>query len=374
MHKSTAQVVDSPMTRDPHLRAAFDALKTRDVAVVRGGRSSEREVSLKTGAAIANALRANGDDRGPARVHDVEIRADGAWMFAGESLSAAELLGRLPASTLYFLGLHGGEGEDGTLQGLFAATRRTHTGSGVGASALCMNKSWTRQVLREAGLSIAPAVEIHPVAWREERASILARCEAIAAHGVAIKPNRGGSSVATFLVDDAREIPAAIERVLATGDRVLVEARIVGSEATCGVLGNERSVLRALTPVEIVPNEGRFFDYEEKYSAAGAREFCPPRNIARETTERIRELAVRAHRAVGCDGYSRIDFMIPRDAANTRGTSNGAHEREPIVLEINTLPGMTDRSLLPQAAAAEGASFRDLCLEIAALALAREAQ
>jgi D-alanine-D-alanine ligase len=352
------------MNTDPYLSQAFESLKSREVAVVRGGRSSEREVSLKSGAAIAAGLRDNADGRGPARVHDVLIRADGAWMFADEPHAPSELLARLPEDTLFVLGLHGGEGEDGTIQGLFATSRRTHTGSGVGASALCMNKSWTRQVLRESGLAVAPGIEVHPQSWREERAAILARCAALGARGFAVKPNRGGSSVATFLVNELRELPDAIDRVLATGDRALVEARIVGSEATCGVLGNERSTLRALMPVEIVPNDGRFFDYEEKYSSAGAREFCPPKNLGQATCDRIRELSVRAHRAAACDGYSRIDFMIPRD--------EHGRELEPVVLEINTLPGMTDRSLLPQAAAAEGLSFRDLCLEIAALALLAE--
>lgn len=351
-----------------------------EVVVLLGGRSSEREVSLKSGAAIAAALRANADGRGPKRVHVVEIAADGRWMFEGEAHSAGELVARTSASTVFFLGLHGGEGENGTIQGLLAASGRVFTGSGVGASALCMNKSWTKAVLSGAGIRVAPGISIHPLDWREDRARCLADAVRIAhsggsgtdecgesggreaSHGFAVKPESGGSSVATFLLESESELASAIERVLATGDRALVERRIVGTEATCGVLGNALGALRALTPVEIVPNAGRFFDYEEKYSATGARELCPPRTIAPETCARIRELASRAHRAAGCDGYSRIDFMIPRAEAI---------ETEPIALEINTLPGMTDRSLLPQAASVEGLEFRDLCLAILGLALQR---
>ena len=137
-------------------------------------------------------------------------------------------------------------------------------------------------------------------------------------------------------------------------------------ETTCGVIGNERGDLLALTPVEIVPKAGRFFDYEEKYSAGGADEFCPPRTLSPASTARLQELAARAHRVAGCDGYSRTDFFVPHDE---RG-----RECEPVALEINTLPGMTARSLLPKAAAVEGWSLRDLCLEILALALERRAR
>jgi D-alanine-D-alanine ligase len=124
------------------------------------------------------------------------------------------------------------------------------------------------------------------------------------------------------------------------------------------VLGNARGDLQSLTPVEIEPKAGRFFDYEEKYSAQGAREHCPPIHIAPELLPELGRLAQHAHRAAGCEGYSRIDFLLPQTGA-------------PVMLEINTLPGMTERSLLPQAAAVHGFSYRQLCLEILARALER---
>ncbi|MDZ4774249.1 MAG: D-alanine--D-alanine ligase [Planctomycetota bacterium] len=334
-------------------------LERASVCVLMGGTSSERAVSLKTGAAIVKALLEN-DGRGPLRVQEIEIEADGRWTIGGETHDALTVLERTPREALWFLALHGGAGEDGTIQGLLRSLGRVHTGSGVGASALCMSKTWTREVLRAAGLAVAPALVVEAHVWRENRNALLERATRLGVQGFAVKPDRGGSSVATFLVEEASGLPDAIARVLATGDAALVEARIVGAEATCGVLGRQGGALRVLTPVEIVPKDGRFFDYEEKYNADGAQEFCPPRTISSTTSKRIQELALRAFRAAHCDGYARIDFMIPRNEHEAEG--------DPIVLEINTLPGMTDRSLLPLAAREGGLSFRDLCLEILRLA------
>lgn len=345
------------------------------VAVLRGGRSSEREVSQLTGAAVLRALAPPGaqDGRGPARVVDVEVLADGTWRLQGETRPPGAALESLPDDTIFFLGLHGGEGENGAVQGLLGTTGRRHTGSGVAASALCMDKHATRLVLADAGIAVARGLAFDGRAWREERESFLCRARALcgerSADGWVVKPNSGGSSVGTRVVGSADDLAAAIESVAASGDRVLVEARIVGVEATCGVLGNAGSELRAQTPIEIVPKPGRFFDYEEKYSAGGADEICPPRSLPPPTCERLRDLAVRAHRAAGCDGYSRVDFIVPRDAPRD---AKGA-EGEPVALEINTLPGLTERSLVPKAAAVGGWSMRDLCLEILRLAIERGA-
>lgn len=343
--------------------SAHVKLSRERVVVLSGGTSSEREVSLRTGAAISRALRASSDGAGPLNVLDVEIESDGAWRVVGERLAPAAAIERCPSDALYFLALHGGEGEDGTVQGLLRSLRRAHTGSGVFASALCMNKSATRAVLAHEGLRIARGIVVDAHAWSTQRSRLADDLGQLSEQGWAVKPRSGGSSVATSVVLRAHDLAPAIERALATGDAVLVEERIVGREATCGVLGNASGAKRALPVVEIVPKDGRFFDYEEKYSSLGAAEFCPPRSISPATCERIRALALRAHTAAGCDGYSRVDFLVPVDASG--------REDEPVVLEINTLPGMTDRSLLPQAAAADGVSFRELCLEILGLALER---
>jgi D-alanine-D-alanine ligase len=345
---------------------ASDRVARANVVVLMGGRSSEREVSLRSGAAVAAALGAPADAndrRGPAVVTRIEIDADGRWCLDGERVEAGVAIAKLGPDTFYFLALHGGQGENGTLQGLLEAHDRYYTGSGVEASALCMNKHATRLVLQAAGLSVAPAHLVTSLRWRVARAAELSAIAQFGASGVSVKPNRGGSSVSTFLVEHAGEIPNAIERVLATGDSALVEAWVRGTEATCAVLGNASGELRALPPVEIVPRGDRFFDYEQKYSDQGADEYCPPRGLSAATTARLAALSSLAHHAADCDGYSRTDFIVPRGA-------DGA-ELEPVVLEINTLPGMTARSLLPRSAATAGHSLRELCLEILELALRR---
>jgi D-alanine-D-alanine ligase len=368
--------VSSPLT-SPSLTAptARAELARRPVAVLRGGRSSERDVSLRSGEAMLRALRtgAVGDAHGPAEVIDVECREDGAWSLEGCSMPPGECVSRLSPDTVFMLGLHGGEGEDGTIQGMLEAHRRVYTGSGVAASALCMNKHATRLVLQAAGLAIAPAVLIHPAEWTAHPERVLDAARAVSQQGWSVKPNSGGSSVATFLVEPAGDLRRAIEEVLATGDRALVEQRILGTEVTCGVLGNERGRLHALAPVEIVPHAGRFFDYEEKYSASGADEFCPPRALSARTVARVQELSRVAHRAAGCDGYSRTDYIVPRTDCIVPSTGDG-ERGDPIVLEINTLPGMTARSLMPKAASVEGMSLRDLLLEILALAVERHGE
>jgi D-alanine-D-alanine ligase len=358
-------------TSRPHTLALHDSgvlpsVADLRVAVLRGGRSSEREVSLRSGETMIAALRspASSDDRrGPAQVLDVECCFDGRWRLGGESASPGECIASLDPAVVFALALHGGEGENGTIQGLLDSHGRIYTGSGVAASALCMNKHVTRLVLRHAGLSVAPARIIDRREWESNRTSVIDQVARLSSQGWSVKPNCGGSSVSTFLVAEVEEAGGAIDAVLATGDRALVEQRVVGVEATCAVLGNCDGPLRAFTPVEIVPHPGRFFDYHEKYSASGAEEHCPPRGISAGSCERIRELSCRAHRAAGCDGYSRIDYIVPR-------TTNGG-EGEPVVLEINTLPGMTSRSLMPKAAVTDGLSLRDLLLEILGLALAR---
>jgi len=334
------------------------AVREVAVAVLRGGRSSEREVSLKSGAAVSAALRDAHDGLGPARVLDVEITPTGAWHFEGEDHAPEEALTRIRKPCVFFLALHGGEGEDGTIQGLLAAAGRAHTGSGVAGSALCMCKSWTRSVLAEAGLAVAAGRTIDAAQWAQDAPGVLESIRALSSTGWAVKPDRGGSSVATFVLDDADALRGAVECVLATGDRALVEARVRGIECTVGVLGNRGGAARALMPVEIVPKDGKFFDYEEKYSATGASEHCPPIGIDAATCRILQSLGERAHGAAGCEGYSRIDFIVPASGA-------------PVVLEINTLPGMTARSLLPLAAAHAGLSFRALCLRLVELALER---
>ena len=154
---------------------------------------------------------------------------------------------------------------------------------------------------------------------------------------------------------DQDDIASAILAILETGDDALLEQWNDGIEVACGVLGNRSTDSRSLMPIEIRPHAGRFFDYEEKYSESGAEEFCPPESLDPASCQAIQESALAIHRALDCDGYSRSDFIIPR----TNDTFG-----QPIFLELNSLPGLTPRSLLPLAAAEAGLDFPDLCLGI----------
>ncbi|MCZ6596900.1 MAG: D-alanine--D-alanine ligase [Planctomycetota bacterium] len=336
-------------------------LEEATVAVLMGGRSSEREVSLVSGRAVLAALTtpASDDDRrGPRRVIAVELLAQGSWSFAGRVLPPGEALAALADVDVFFLGLHGGEGEGGGLQGLLQAEDRAFTGSDVGASAVCLDKVFTRTLAEADGMRVPRAVCFSPLAWRTRRPAILNELRAWSVVGWVPKPRRGGSSVGVSIVRDPSGLEAAIELALADGDHALVEELVPGVEATAGVLGNPDGELHALPPIEIRPHEGRFFDYDEKYSESGALELCPPRALDAATCERLRALALRAHTLLGCEGYSRTDFIVPRAPDGHTGFE------EPVLLEVNTLPGLTPRSLLPKEAAAEGTDFRTLCLSI----------
>lgn len=337
-------------------RAADPRVARASAAVLLGGRSSERAVSLISGEALCAALRApSGDLRGPAALRRVEILADGRWEFDGQRCSPPAAVAALADVDVFVLGLHGGEGEGGVLQGLLSAAGKAFTGAGVLSSALCLDKATARVVAEAHGLRTARALLIGAEAWTERKDALLSE---LAGWGVGwvTKPRHGGSSLGTRVVLAAVDLPAGIEEALATGDDVLVEELVRGVEATVGVLGNPEEGLRTLTPVEIRPHAGRFFDYEEKYSQGGALEFCPPERLDAGACAQLRERALTAYRALGCEGYARIDFMVP---------GNG----EPVFLEANTLPGLTPRSLLPLAATADGLDFRSLCLELVRLAL-----
>jgi len=337
--------------------AAPPDLATCTVAVLSGGRSGEREVSLDSGRGIAEALRL---DVPPREVSEVELAADGRWIVAGECYTAGAALERLAQVDVFFLGLHGGPGEDGTIQGLLESSGRAYTGSGVRSSALCMDKLALRTLATEAGVRVAPAVCLSRREWSEQRAAAEARLDALPVGRWVVKPRGGGSSVDTFVVEQRAALSDAVPRAFTADAHVLVEAFIEGVEVSCGVLGNADEPPRALPTIEIRPASGHFFDYQQKYDPAGATELCPSESLDEPSEARVRELAARAHELGGCDGYSRVDFIVPPSG-------------DPVLLEVNTLPGMTERSLLPQEAAEVGIDYRALCLFILERALHRAA-
>lgn len=295
------------------------------VGVLKGGISGEREVSLKSGEAVARSLREGGY-----QVEEVDL---GFSMV--EQLVA--LKGRIDVA---FVALHGRFGEDGTVQGVLELLGIPYTGSGVLASALAMDKRMSKAVFRSSGIPVAEDVVVSAA---EVEATGLRRV----AEGVAVdlgfpcmvKPNREGSTLGSARADNTEELEKAIRGALAFDDLLLVERYIRGRELTVGLLGEEPEALPVL---EVIASKG-IYDYQCKYTK-GMTEYIVPAPIPGALAEELRRLAVRAHRALGCEGVSRVDFMVD-DKARI------------YCLEINTIPGMTELSLVPKAAAAAGYSF-----------------
>jgi D-alanine-D-alanine ligase len=301
------------------------------VAVLMGGRSAEREVSLNTGAQVAMALSERGFD-----VTRVDSR----------DISFIETL-RALAPDVVFICLHGRFGEDGTVQGLLELLDLPYVGSGVLASALAMNKVMAKHLFVSEGLPTPPHVivrESEPVSIEEVTAALGPK--------TVVKPANEGSSVGMSIVHDPSELPAALEKAFTHDGVVLIERFEEGVEVTIGVLGNDDPV--ALPTLEIVP-ENEFYDYDSKYVPGMSRHIIPAgvSDVARTECQRV---AVAAHRSLGCAGMSRADTIVTPDG-------------RVLLLEVNTIPGMTATSLVPDAARAAGIDFPELCERLVGFAL-----
>lgn len=324
-----------------------------------GGNSSEREVSLRSGQAVVDALQgASKASRWSGTVLPVTLDWDGCWSMPGGAMPELEALNSLGPNHIIFNALHGGRGENGQLQAVLETANVCYTGSGPASSALCMDKRATRGALTDEGLRVPPGLLVGSVSAEDSgHVRLQQALESLSPHGAGwfIKPNQGGSSAGITRALSSDDLLPAIISIMDSGDRALVEAAILGAEFSVGVVGIEGVDLRALPPVEIQPRNASWFDQDEKYKPDGASEVCPPEDLSPETDEELRQTAVRAHIATGCRGYSRTDFMVTTDG-------------EIYTLEVNTLPGLTERSLLPLEAAAAGMNFESLCLEILRLA------
>ncbi len=351
------------------------ALATRPIVVLSGGSSTEREVSLASGRAISAAL--SGEDpaslaasataalRPP--VHAVELDTEGRWVVAGRALAPTAALEALPADALFLLALHGGAGEDGRIAAFLEVAGRTFTGTGHATGALCMHKGHTRLVAAEAGVRVAPGFcALHSTLVRD-RDRLVARAAQLPGSVRFVKHATGGSSVLVFRCASDSEVGAALDAIHAAGGDAVVEAAVTGLEVSAGLLG-DGAAANALPVVEILPKGGRFFDFAEKYAADGALERCPAEALGAENERRVQAAARATWGAVGGTGYARIDFIVP-------GPAPGVSEPDavPVLLEVNTLPGFTPRSLLPREAAAVGMDYRTLCFEVLARALERSA-
>lgn len=313
--------------------------KVRRVALVMGGKSREREVSLASGGEVMSHIDR---DRHEVAVYDP----------ATDLVRLAEDADKLDVA---FLAVHGPLSEDGSLQGFCEMIGLPYTGSGILSSAMAINKEFSKRIYRESGLPVAPDL----VVSKKEHPDLADTAEmALHTFGspVVIKPLRQGSSVGLAIVESEKELIEALRDSFDIDGAALLEKYLPGRELTCAVLGNEH--LTALPPIEIIPAEGhRFFDYSAKYEPGQSQEICPA-DVPDETAWEVRRLAISAHKALGCRGLSRTDMIF----------SNG----QTYILETNTLPGMTSGSLLPKAVKAFGMSFSSLITYLIDLALEPE--
>ena len=301
------------------------------VAVLMGGTSAERDVSLSTGAQVAVALGERGFD-----VESIDA-ADTAFI---ERI-------RTGGFDVVFICLHGRYGEDGTVQGLLEILRVPYVGSGVLASALAMDKVMSKHIFVAEGLTTPPYVVL-----RSGDSHDLDGATAALGVKVVVKPASEGSSVGMTIVHGPRELPGAVSLAFAHDETIIIEQYVEGVEVTVGVIGNDTLV--ALPTLEIVP-EHEFYDYESKYVPGMSRHIIPAR-ISAGARHECERLSVAAHLALGCRGMSRSDLIVTA-------------EDEVLFLETNTIPGMTKTSLLPDAARAAGIEFPALCLRLVQLAL-----
>ena len=256
-----------------------------------------------------------------------------------------------------FIAMHGEFGEDGTVQGLLEAMGIPYTGSGVLASALGMDKPRAYAVFRDTGLAVPDFFAIDRGAWREAGEGIRSRAEAAFGFPLVVKPANRGSSVGITIAASSADAEAGVAEAFRHADRVILQRYIAGTEVQCGVLETDAGTI-PLPPTEIVPKERAFFDYYSKYTPGATSEITPPR-LPADTIRRIQKTALLAHQAIGAAGMSRTDMILGADG-------------ELYVLEINTIPGMTETSLLPQAAAAIGISFPKLLDTIIEAALRKQ--
>jgi D-alanine-D-alanine ligase len=295
------------------------------IVVLAGGPSAEREVSLRSGKAVAQALRSLGHS-----VTEIDPQP-------------GHLAHQLPTSTqAVFIALHGTYGEDGTVQTELEALGVPYTGCGIEASRTAFDKVQTKNQCARAGVVTARS-HVFNASHRDWPAHWVPP--------VVLKPVHQGSSVGLHFVDRIEDFPAALADALQYDSEVLMEERILGREVTVGILDHQ-----ALPIVEVRPKQGAY-DYRNKYTSGATEYFCPA-DFDAATTLRIQQAALGAFRAVEGRDYSRVDVMVRTDGS-------------PVVLEVNTLPGMTETSLLPKAAAAAGIPFAQLCQRMVELARQR---
>jgi D-alanine-D-alanine ligase len=303
------------------------------VAVLKGGRSLERGVSLRSGARVEDALERLGHQPVP-----IDAGADLVKRLSAEQPDVA------------FVAMHGLGGEDGTVQELLEILGIPFTGPGVAACARCMDKVWAKHDLRGAGVPTPDWFAFNETAFRElGAADALSGLEERLGFPLVVKPSRGGSALGVKFAASWFEVPEALISAFSYDNRVLLERFADGRELAVSVLGGE-----ALPVVEAIPSDGDRYDFEARYEI-GRTDFVCPAELAEGDSSAVTAAALSAYEALGCSGFSRVDLIL---------TPGG-----PQVLEVNAIPGLTDTSLFPQAAEAAGMSFEELVEKIIVLAL-----
>ena len=308
------------------------------VAVLKGGRSLERNVSLRSGARVEDALHRLGHDVVP-----IDVGAD-----------LVDRLGDVRPDVA-FVALHGRGGEDGTVQELLDLVGLPYTGSGPAACIRCMDKVISKHAMRDAGIPTPDFYSFSETAFRElGAADALPAIEARLDFPIVVKPSSQGSALGIKFARSAADVPAALVAAFSYDSRVLLERHVDGRDLAVSILDGA-----PLPVVEAVPRDEEFYDFEARYEI-GRTEFICPADLPSDVTARAHELAVRTYDLLGCQAFARVDLMLDRDGELT-------------VLEANPIPGLTETSLLPQAAEAAGISFDDLVGRIVELAAPRAA-
>ncbi len=305
-----------------------------NVLVLMGGLSEEREVSLRSGAGVYDALKKVGYQ---ARTLDL----------------SRENLGKIKdiSPDVVFIALHGKYGEDGTVQGYLDILGIPYTGSGVETSAICMNKGTTKKVFRYEGIPTADFVIINKYKYRRNQPNVN---EIVSELGLplVVKAATQGSSIGVYIVKTPEELESAIEEAFKYDQEVVIEKFVEGPQLTVSIIGNEDP---QVLPIIEITAANEFYDYEAKYTP-GMCEHIIPARVSESVYNKVLEISKKVYTSFKCRGYARVDFMIDKD-------------ENPYVLEINTIPGMTAMSLVPDAARAAGISYEELVDRIVCLAL-----
>ena len=313
------------------------------VAVLSGGPSSERKVSLVTGKAIFDNL-----DRKKYLPFLLEMSKDGCFWLLNKNGKKRKLDLQNKDRKLFdiiFIALHGSPGEDGGVQGMLESLNIKYTGPGVLASALAMNKVYSAQIYFANGLPYPEFIHFTKDGWKRQAGIIVEDAVNKIGFPLVIKPVNQGSAVGVSIIKSKEEFKKIAKKTIKSFPWLMAQKFIKGQEATCGVLEKNGEIM-ALPPTHILPKLGEFYDYKSKYQSGGSTHICPA-DFTPEINTQIQKLALMAHKAMGCRGMSRTDVFVADDA-------------KLYIIETNTIPGMTPTSLFPEAAAKAGISFSQM--------------